>query len=212
MLPCHQVILVASIAVAPTPGGESVRASFFFFFFFFFSRKHSVSIELHHNGVIAWRQHRRSCGVFKGLISVAHCPFQRKWRVLHIRYISVLEQVGMSFNGIAYLMQFSFCSSGSSLVFWWCDAPLVLVITFHDISTSTDLYNSYFTRLHLHAVYNTSLTPVTACGSHSTARGIGMRRGKPWIGVSCIFQENIWSENWYFFRLIKKIFSSNTIK
>ena len=54
---------------------------------------------------LAWRQHRRSCGVFKSWISVAHCPFQRKWRVLHIRYISVLEQVGMSFNGIAYLMK-----------------------------------------------------------------------------------------------------------
>ena len=39
---------------------------------------------------------------------------QWKWRVLHIRFISVLEQVGMSFNGIAYLMRkFSFCSSGS---------------------------------------------------------------------------------------------------
>ena len=54
---------------------------------------------------LAWRQHRRSCGVFKSWISVAHCPFQWKWRVLHIRYISVLEQVGMSFNGIAYLMK-----------------------------------------------------------------------------------------------------------
>ena len=39
---------------------------------------------------LAWRQHRRSCGVFKSWIYVAHCPLQRKWRVLHIRYISVL--------------------------------------------------------------------------------------------------------------------------
>ena len=31
-----------------------------------------------------------SCGVFKSRISVAHCPFQRKWRVLHIWYIPVL--------------------------------------------------------------------------------------------------------------------------
>ena len=74
-------------------------------FFGFFSGKHSVSIELRQSGVIAWRPHRRSCGVFKGWISVTHCPFQRKWRVLHIRYISVLEQVGVSFNGIAYLMK-----------------------------------------------------------------------------------------------------------
>ena len=54
---------------------------------------------------LAWRHHRRSCGVFKSWIFVAHCPFQQKWRVLHIRYISVLEQVGMSFNGIPYLMK-----------------------------------------------------------------------------------------------------------
>ena len=60
----------------------------------FFCGKQSVSIELHQSSVIAWRQHHRSCG-----------PFQRKWRVLHIRYISLLEQVGMSFNGIAYLMK-----------------------------------------------------------------------------------------------------------
>ena len=73
----------------------------------FFCGKQSVLIELHQSGVIAWRpwQHRRSGGVFKRLISVAHCPFQRKWRVLHIRYISVLGQVGISFNGIAHLMK-----------------------------------------------------------------------------------------------------------
>ena len=56
--------------------------------------------------------------------------------------------------------------------------------------------------LHLHAVYNTWLTPVTACGSQSTACGIEMRRGKSSIGVNCIFQENIWSENWELFFLI----------
>ena len=54
---------------------------------------------------LAWRQHCRSCVVFKSLIYMAHCPFQRKWRVLRIRYISVLEQVGMSLNWIAYLMK-----------------------------------------------------------------------------------------------------------
>ena len=98
MLPCHHVILVASIAVAPSPGRESARASF--------CGKQSVLVELHQSGVIAWRPwHRRSCGVFKSWISVAHCPFERKRRVLHIWYISVLEQVGMSINGIAHLMK-----------------------------------------------------------------------------------------------------------
>ena len=73
---------------------------------FFLWEASSVLIELHHSGVIAWRpwQRRRSCGVFKSWISVAHCPFQRKWRVVHIWYISVLEQASMSFNGIAHLM------------------------------------------------------------------------------------------------------------
>ena len=69
--------------------------------------------------VIAWRprQHRRSRGVFKSWISVAHCPFERKRRVLQIWLISVLEQVGMSFDGIAHSWwRFCFYSSESSLV------------------------------------------------------------------------------------------------
>ena len=87
----------------PRPRSRKFTRQFFCFFF----GKQSVLIELHQSGVIAWRpwQHRRSCGVFKSWISVAHCPFQRKWRVLHIWYISALEQVGMSFNGIAHLMR-----------------------------------------------------------------------------------------------------------
>ena len=122
MLPCHHVILVASIAVTPTPGRESSRASFF-------CGKQSVLIELHQNRIIAWRpwQHRRSCGVFKSWISVAHCPFQRKWWVLHIWCISILEQVGMSFNGIAHLMKvyLLFKREFPRVRPWWRDAPLV---------------------------------------------------------------------------------------
>ena len=38
--------------------------------------------------------------------------------------------------------------------------------------SSTISYYSYFTRPLLHAVYNTWLTPVTACGSQSTTCGI----------------------------------------
>ena len=49
-----------------------------------------------------------------------------------------------------------------------------VIIKFDDMFISTMLYNSYFTRLLLHAVYNTGLTPVTACGSQSTACGIEM--------------------------------------
>ena len=73
----------------------------------FICRKQSVSIKLHQSGVIAWQpwQHRQSCGVYKSWIYVAHCPFQRKWRVLRTWYISVHEQVGISFNWIAHLMK-----------------------------------------------------------------------------------------------------------
>ena len=39
----------------------------------------------------------------------------------------------------------------------------------------------------MHVVYNTWLTPVTAGGSQSTACGIELRRGQPWIGVNFIF-------------------------
>ena len=72
-----------------------------------------------------------------------------------------------------------------------------VVIAFHYILSSTNWYISYFTMLPLHAVNNTWLTHLTACGSQLTAFGTKMRRGKPWIGI-CIFQENICSENWYF--------------
>ena len=56
----------------PPPPDAKVHAPVFFF-----CGKQSVLIELHQSGVIAWRpwQHRRSCGVFKSWISVAHCPF-----------------------------------------------------------------------------------------------------------------------------------------
>ena len=75
---------------------------------------------------LAWRQHRRSCGVFKSWISVAHCPCQWKWRVLHIRYFNpYLNRSVCLLMGSPTWWRFTFCSSGSSLVFWWRDAPLV---------------------------------------------------------------------------------------
>ena len=52
-----------------------------------------------------WRRRSWSCGVFKSWISYAHCPFQWKWQVLHNYNISVLQQVGMFFDGIACLMK-----------------------------------------------------------------------------------------------------------
>ena len=71
----------------------------------FFCGKQRVLIKLHQNSVIARRQRSPPCGVFQSWISVEHSPFQRKWEVLHNCDISVLKQVGMSFNGIAYFMK-----------------------------------------------------------------------------------------------------------
>ena len=67
----------------------------------------ACKIELRQAGVICfpWRQRSWSCGVFKSWISDAHCPFQQKWQVLHNYDISVLQQVGMFFDGIACLMK-----------------------------------------------------------------------------------------------------------
>ena len=67
----------------------------------------ACEIELRQTGVICfpWRQRSWSCGVFKSWISNAHCPFQWKWQVLHNYDISVLQQVGMFFDGIACLMK-----------------------------------------------------------------------------------------------------------
>ena len=103
-LPCHHVILVASITVA------------------FFAGDWACEIELRQTDVICvpWRQQGWSCGVFKS------CPFQWKWQVLHNYDISVLQQVGMFFDGIACLTRFGLCSSGSSLVSRWRDVSLVL--------------------------------------------------------------------------------------
>ena len=52
-----------------------------------------------------WRQRSWSCGVFTSWIPYAHCPFQWKWQFLHNYDISVLQQVGMFFDGIACLMK-----------------------------------------------------------------------------------------------------------
>ena len=67
----------------------------------------ACEIELRQTGVICypWRQRSWSCGVFTSWILDARCPFQWKWQVLHNYDISVLQQVGMFFDGIACLMK-----------------------------------------------------------------------------------------------------------
>ena len=67
----------------------------------------ACEIELRQTGVICypWRQRSWSCGVFKSWISDAHCPFQWKWQGLHNYDISLLQHVGMFFDGIACSMK-----------------------------------------------------------------------------------------------------------
>ena len=67
----------------------------------------ACEIELRQTGVICspWRQRSWSCGVFQSWILDAHCPSQWKWQVLHNYDISMLQQVGMFFDGIACLMK-----------------------------------------------------------------------------------------------------------
>ena len=101
LLPCHHVILVASIAVASTPGRENARASFYGRL----SLWNRTAPERRHLFPVATClvQRNRSCGVLKSWMSDAHWPFQWKWQVLHNCDISVLQQFGMFFDGIACL-------------------------------------------------------------------------------------------------------------
>ena len=61
----------------------------------------ACEIELRQTSVICfpWRQRSWSCNVLKSWISDAHCPFQWKWQVLYNYDKSVLQQVGMFFDG-----------------------------------------------------------------------------------------------------------------
>ena len=56
----------------------------------------------------------------------------------------------------------------------------------------------------LHAVYYIWLASVIARGSQSTACGIEMRRGKPKIGLNCIFRKIIYSTNEWIFSWLQK--------
>ena len=119
-LRCHVTMLSRwQVSELPPPPVAKMRV-------LVFAGDWACEIELRQTGVICfpWRQQSWSCGVFKSWISDAHCPFQWKWQVLHNYDISVLQQVGMFFDGIACLMKV-WPSSGGSLVSRWRDAPLV---------------------------------------------------------------------------------------
>ena len=193
-----------------------------------FCGRQSTLIELHQSGVIAWRQRRRSCYVFKSCISVAHCPFQRKWRVIHNNGIYPFVNGSVCLlMGSPTWWKFSFCLSWSSLVLLWRDAPLVrefqiwghrckkwdshwfqgckcvsvkfgqpCLKTFHDIFSSTNLYNSYFIRLLMHAVYSCCLLSLPV--AHSRQPVALKWDGESLSLVSTVFQENICTEKLHF--------------
>ena len=116
MLPCHHVTLVASIAVVSTPVAK-VHAQFL--------RIQSVSIELHQSGVITWRQFCQSCGVIKNWISWHTVLFNGNGDFYTYDLYPHLNRSVCPLMGSPTWWRFSFCSSGSSLVFWWRDASLV---------------------------------------------------------------------------------------
>ena len=63
-----------------------------------------------------------------------------------------------------------------------------------------NLCNSYLIRSRLYAVCNTWLASDSVCGSQSTTCGNEIRRGKTWIGGSCIM------EKYWFWELLNILF------
>ena len=115
-----RTILVASIAVAPTPGGESARASFFF-----------REPERVNRTASEWRHRLHGDNIVDNVVRL---KAEFLWN-------TVLSNENVEFyiydiypylnRSVCLLMgsptwwRFTFCSSGSSLVFWWREAPLV---------------------------------------------------------------------------------------
>ena len=118
-LPCHHIILAASITVTSTPVAKMRMIVFV--------GDWSCEIELRQTGVICfpWRQWSWSCGVFKSWISDAHCPFQCKCK-LHTTmiYPCFSRLVCFSMRSPAW-WRFDLCSSGCSPLSRWRDDPLV---------------------------------------------------------------------------------------
>ena len=56
--------------------------------------------------------------------------------------------------------------------------------------------NKYLTVALLHPIFNSLLAPATACELQATACEIEITPDMLWIGVNCIFKENIFSMYW----------------
>ena len=57
-------------------------------------------------------------------------------------------------------------------------------------------HSKYLNRALLHPIFNSSLDPATAYVSQATACDIEISLDMLWIGVSCIFKENMFSMYW----------------
>ena len=72
-----------------------------------------------------WRQRRRSCGVFKSRITIAHCPlYNNKWRDLHNYDISVIKEFGMAVDWIAHFMMVLFKRGFPRVLITWRTVPV----------------------------------------------------------------------------------------
>ena len=108
-LPCHQVILVASIAVAPTPGQESSRASFL---------REAERV----NRTAPERRHRLTTNIVDYVVCL---KAEFLWHTVLSNEIGEFYTYGIYpylNRSVCLLMgsptwwRFSFCSSGSSLL------------------------------------------------------------------------------------------------
>ena len=130
----------------------------------------------------AWQHRCSSCGVFNSWLSVAHSPFLQKWRVLHKYVISVPQQVRMSFNGIANFVQAGvpLCSDDAThrsctnfncdvaYIHWdshWFQGRKMRFYGMYPLMSRKSFIKFSIRLICQHAVYNTWLAPVTACGS-----------------------------------------------
>ena len=132
--------------------------------------------------------------------------------------------------------RFGLCSSGSSPVTRWRDAPLERKFQMwrrrckqidphwfqgrfwwiwstiswkYSIIYPVRLFSTaVLTRSLLHPIFNSLLVPATACESQATACDIEISLDMLWIGVNCIFNENIFSTHWSISFLTEKYFIS----
>ena len=137
-------------------------------------------IELHQTGVICipWRQQSWSCSVFKSWISDSHWPSQ--WKSSTQLWYIRASAGRCVFQWDRLLGEFCFwCdvedwANRSALISVTSNVFLMNVVNyiveiFHNISGPTVWCSKLLTRALLHPIFNSLLTPDTACESQATA-------------------------------------------